>query len=544
MHDNPTIFQSFEWDLPNDQKHYKRLLGILPSLHYIGITSLWLPPACKAGNSTGNGYDVYDLYDLGEFEQRGSRSTKWGSKEDLMALAGKAEELKVDLYFDAVLNHRCGGDAKQTVWAVEIDPDDHLEELCSPKEVEVWLQFHFPGRGGKYSWTQYDWHMFNASDWDDRSQKHAIWRITNEGKNWAKDVSKEWGNGDYLMFNNMDYTNGALREDVNNWGVWVAKELRLGGFRLDAIQHFSQAFSSDWIHHVRHHVDRDVFVVGEYWNNSVRILTEYLKNSPPDLHLYDAPLLHNLSHLSWSPMPDLRVVFEYTLVQLRPQNAVTLVMNHDTQKGQVMDTPIHHDFVSLAYSLILFRQDGYPCVFYGDMYGTSEPHPSPPKCYGKLADLVLARKLYAYGEQVDHFEDAHCIGWVRKGLPTSHHESSRNAGMAVVMRWSGQGHESPYRVPSLLRKPYWMRRITSLKVKFGIGQSRNVHQIRMNVGAQHAGEVWTDLLGWSSEKVCITPDGYGVFTCNENSVAVFVSERADGRSQFPINFDTNIYHHG
>jgi alpha-amylase len=331
MRNNPTILQAFEWNLPCDQQHYQRLLRTLPTLSSLGFNALWLPPACKAGNSTGNGYDVYDLFDLGEFEQRGSRATKWGPKEDLMALTAKAKELGMDLYFDAVLNHRCGGDAKETVHAVEVDQNNRTKDLCRPKEVEVWLQFHFPGREGKYSTVRYDWRMFNASDWDDRAQKPAIYKITDGGKCWAGDVSEEWGNGDYLMFNNLDYTNKELSDDVKSWGVWVTEHLGLAGFRLDAMQHFSQRFSSDWIKHVRENVSRKIFVVGEYWNGDVDILTNYLKDSPSDLHLYDAPLLYNLARVSWSKSPDLRTVFDRTLVKARPNNAVTLVMNHDTQ---------------------------------------------------------------------------------------------------------------------------------------------------------------------------------------------------------------------
>ncbi|KAF1960771.1 glucan 1,4-alpha-maltohexaosidase precursor [Byssothecium circinans] len=540
MCDNPTIFQSFEWNLPADRQHYKRLLNALPTLYSLGITALWLPPACKAGNSDGNGYDVYDLYDLGEFEQRGSRSTKWGSKEDLMLLTSKAKELNLDLIFDAVLNHRCGGDAKETVTAVEVDQNHRMKELCEPKAIEVWLQYHFPGRESKYSDMKYNWRMFNASDWDDGSQKHAIWRITDDGKCWADDVSNEWGNGDYLMFNNLDYTNHELREDVKNWGVWVTKELNLAGFRLDAMQHFSQRFSTEWITHVREEIGRDILMVGEYWNGNVDILADFLRRSPEDLHLYDAPLLYNFGRLSWSKRPDLRRVFDRTLVKLRPENAVTLVMNHDTQKGQVMDTPIHPEFTSLAYSLILLRQHGYPCVFYGDWYGTSEPHPSPPTCNGKLADLVLARKLYAYGEQRDYFGDANCIGWIRQGLIRDG-EKSQRSGMAVVMSWVGQDHGKPHQEPNSVRRPSWIRRLSGLTGRFGVAPKHpcRFHK-KMNIGAHHAGEVWTDLLKGSSERVDIGYDGYGVFPCERNSVAVYVSANAVGRSQFPVSFIASI----
>ena len=331
MHENPVIFQTFEWNIPCDRKHYQRLLRALPDLHAIGITALWLPPACKAGNSSGNGYDIYDLYDLGEFDQRGSRSTKWGPYEDLEALLKKAKELDVDLYFDAVLNHRCGGDRKDVINAVEADPEDRRKDLCQPKEIEAWLNFDFAGRDGKYSAAKYDWRQFNASDWNDREKKRGIFRIVDGGKCWAKDVSEEWGNGDYLMFNNCDYTNKELRDDVNNWGVWVTKHLGLSGFRLDAMQHFSHAFSMNWMRHVSQIVKKDMFFVGEYWSGDVKVLDAYLEKSSPDLYLYDAPLLYNFGRLSWSKTPDLRTVFEKTLVYSRPKNAVTLMMNHDTQ---------------------------------------------------------------------------------------------------------------------------------------------------------------------------------------------------------------------
>lgn len=80
-----------------------------------------------------------------------------------------------------------------------------------------------------------------------------------------------------------------------------------------------------------------------------------------------------------------------------------------------METPVEDSFKPLAYALILLRVDGYPIVFYGDLYGTKGQHAELASCGGKLADLALARHLYAYGEQNDYFNEANCIGWVRRG---------------------------------------------------------------------------------------------------------------------------------
>jgi hypothetical protein len=45
-----------------------------------------LPPAYKgASGGYSVGYDTYDLFDLGEFDQKGSVATKYGDKAQLLA---------------------------------------------------------------------------------------------------------------------------------------------------------------------------------------------------------------------------------------------------------------------------------------------------------------------------------------------------------------------------------------------------------------------------------------------------------------------------
>ena len=118
------------------------------------------------------------------------------------------------------------------------------------------------------------------------------------------------------------------------------------------------------------------------------------------------------------------------------------------------------------------------------------PHPEPIACGGKVPDLTLARKLYAYGEQIDYFDARNCIGWTRLGT------WDRPEAMAVVM---SNGVEA--------RK-------------------------KMFVGERHKGEVWTDLLGWTQGEVTIDGKGWGVFSVNALCVAVWVKRGAAGRERF------------
>jgi alpha-amylase len=500
--ENSTLFQGFEWNVPDDHKHWKRLAEQLPKLKAIGISNIWLPPGCKGSNPQGVGYDIYDLYDLGEFDQKGSKGTKWGTKEELLELSKVAKEHNVGLYWDAVLNHKAGADRTEKCRVVEVDQNDRTKEVSDAYEIEGWLGFDFPGRGEQYSKMKYHWEHFSGTDWDQATEKKAIYKILGDNKGWSQSVDDEQGNADYMMFADIDYSHPEVQEDVKNWGVWITKEIGLKGFRLDAVQHFSSRFTNEWITNLRKQCGDDIFVVGEFWSGDVEEMSKWLDDMNHDFALYDSPLLNNFGSISTSEAADLRKVFDNTLVQMRPTDAVTVVTNHDTQPGQVMETKIEGFFKPLAYALILLRQEGYPCPFYGDLYGLSEPHETPASCGGKLADLILARKLFAYGAQEDYLDEANCIGFVRRGT------WDRKAGLACVMSNTGPG------------------------------------QIKMAVGEMHAGEKWTDILGWEEGEVEIDSEGYGLFKCPGTSVAVWVRSDAEGRDQFPTNFDADVYHKG
>lgn len=323
-----------------------------------------------------------------------------------------------------------------------------------------------------------------------------------------------------MMFADLDYSHPEVQEDVKNWGPWVTKEVGLKGFRLDAVQHFSQRFTNEWVEHVRKECGDDVFMVGEFWTNDTESMSKWLDEMNRKFSLFDAPLLYNFSRLSTTENADLRTIFDNTLVKRDPLNAVTVsflkcrkgrpstnipspfpqcVGNHDTQPGQTMETKIEGFFKPLAYATILLQDAGYPCLFYGDLYGTQGEHAEPPAADNKIPDMTLARKLYAYGQQDEYLDKANCVGFVRRG--TAEHPS----GLACVMSNAGPD------------------------------------EIRMAVGEMHAGEVWTDVLGWEQGEVKIDEEGYGVFKTPGVSVAIWVNREAEGRDRFPLNFDNDIY---
>ena len=86
------------------------------------MSHIWLPPGCKSTNVHDNGYGIYDLWDLGEFEAKGSRRTKWGVREELDDLCKEANRLGIAVLWDAVLNHKAAADGKETSNGIKVDP--------------------------------------------------------------------------------------------------------------------------------------------------------------------------------------------------------------------------------------------------------------------------------------------------------------------------------------------------------------------------------------------------------------------------------------
>ena len=94
-----------------------------------GITDVWLPPAYKAASGKQDaGYGVYDLYDLGEFDQKGSIETKYGTKDEYLKAIYELHKNNIKVYADIVLNHKMGADELEDVFAREAERDNRNVE--------------------------------------------------------------------------------------------------------------------------------------------------------------------------------------------------------------------------------------------------------------------------------------------------------------------------------------------------------------------------------------------------------------------------------
>lgn len=480
MKKNGVMIQYFEWYLSDDAKHWKKVKKQAKELAEVGFTSVWLPPAYKGQAGIHDvGYGVYDLYDLGEFDQKGSIPTKYGKKDEYIQAIKELHKYDIEVYADMVFNHKMGADHTEEVEAVQDDPNNRYQEIASEETISAWTRFTFPARNGKYSTFTWNKEHFVGVDYDDRSKKSAIYRF--EGKQWNQNVDKENGNYDYLMGADLSFDNQEVVEELHKYGKWYLDMCNVDGFRLDALKHIDNDFFKEWLSDLRSYANKELFTVGEYWSPYLNALTHYLDINESCLSLFDVPLhFHFFQACNSNGQFDMSTLLKDTLLEARSMNAVTFVENHDTQCGQALQTVVQEWFKPLAYAVILLRDEGYPCVFYGDYYGIEKYQ---TKSFKEEIDQMLAlRKTHMWGSRHDYFDHFDVVGWTFEG------DEEHNSGLAVLI------NDAP------------------------------ANEKMMYIGIQHKNQRFYDVTGNIQEEIKIDDNGYGCFKVDGGSYSIYIKK--------------------
>lgn len=500
---NRTFIQFFHWYSQGNGVLWKDFSNQTSYLSSLGITDAWLPPPYKGGSGgTSVGYDVYDLFDLGEFDQQGTIATKYGTKQQYIDAINKAHKKSINVIVDTVFNHKAHGDELEKITVRKVNPENRNEFISEPMEIEAWTKFYFPGRNRKYSEFIWDFHCFSGVDWAEDLKENGIYKVLNEyGEQWEKLVEEEYGNYDYLSFSDIEFRNQHVREELKYWGKWILETTGVDGFRLDAVKHINPEFINEWVDHMNHISPKPLFYLGEYWNDqNAESLQKFIEASNGRIQLVDAPLHHNFYRMSAQGRDyDMRQIFDNTLISAHPELSISFVSNHDSQPLQLLEKPMADWSNVLAYAIILLREQGIPCVFYPDLYGTEYTDKGKDgndyhiilKKVDELPALLLARKLVAYGMQRDYIDHKTTIGWIREGLG-----EKRNSGCAVLLSTGEDG---------------WKH---------------------MELGKKHAHQVFVDCLGKTDKEITLDKNGAGEFYCKGGSVSVWINKKMAENKQF------------
>ncbi len=360
------MMQAFYWDCPRENHKayhwWPYVTGKIPALAKTGFTSLWLPPAHKAANIFGPsmGYDPYDYYDLGEFDQKGSIPTWFGTKTDLLSLIESAHNHKMTVLADMVINHNSGADAPET----------------NPITGQERWTFFRP-RSGKFL---RNWECFHPS------------------------MYESWDEGSFGDMPDLSMRNPYVYDEVLKLARWLIEEIGFDGFRYDYVKGYgaSVVTAIQEYRYMRNGQPYKPYGVAEFWDSARAIehwvdLTNFSNSNPVDA--FDFPLRETLKALCDYYGFSLRnLASAETVLSAQPFNAVTFVENHDLRdEGR----PILNDKL-LAYSYIL-THEGYPCVFWRDYVNYNL---GLEETANGIAALVKAHETFAAGNtEILHLDD-------------------------------------------------------------------------------------------------------------------------------------------
>lgn len=120
---NDVMMQAFYWDVPVNAGSFNgswwdTLTAKMSALKTAGFTGLWVPPPSKGNFGIYDmGYGLYDHYDLGNYNQKGTTETRFGSRTELNSMISAAHSTAggapyMNIYADIILNHIYTGDSE------------------------------------------------------------------------------------------------------------------------------------------------------------------------------------------------------------------------------------------------------------------------------------------------------------------------------------------------------------------------------------------------------------------------------------------------
>jgi len=236
LNSDSVVFQAFYWDVPGGGTWYNTIKAKAPGLKSAGFTHFWFPPPTKgASGGYSMGYDLFDNYDIGNYYQKGTTETRFGSKQELINAAAACGNVLLDL----VANHMMGAPVRCTdAWNGQ----------------SYWQNYYYPH--GTFEKGCEHFHPGEPADSDGYP---------------------------YLMGEDVAHMTSYMFNGQRDWASWLKTTVgNVSGFRLDAVKHYSWDMAKEF--------GTIGSCIGEYWDNKGNILSwmAFTGNYAFDFPLYYA----------------------------------------------------------------------------------------------------------------------------------------------------------------------------------------------------------------------------------------------------------------
>lgn len=439
----------------------------MPELAEAGYTSLWLPPPTKGSGGLSVGYDMFDPFDLGSKNQRGSVKTRYGTEAELIRLVETAHRFGIRIYFDNIMNHR----AFDVPGYNESTPIDIYPGLV-PEDFHL----RVTQEGFYRKWD-------NTRDWG------SAWQVQNLGLADLIDIAQEPGtvnqnfgtsegstgpkikfirdltrpeqycylpNGTYVGFGpsngitqallqaNAGYYEERVEDYLNRAARWLMDRTKADGLRLDAVKHARDDFfgatgagkdESDYgytgqiqrqFNITRGFSDtnhRDSLFDTEKGRDDAMLFGEHL-GSPPGYdgyidrgqRLVDNPLRSEFNNRLGNPSSGLNGYDQPGYGGFAANVGVMHAQSHDNDYAARRE--LQHAFYFLRQGLGLLYTDGnYQAETLGESGGAFPRHANTAFLGqwndARVPNLLYTHDQFARGTQRGVWSDEDLVAWIR-----------------------------------------------------------------------------------------------------------------------------------
>jgi alpha-amylase len=355
---------------PSDGDHtvpfwWDHLAAQANMLRRAGFSAIWLPPPLKgASGSFSSGYDVFDDYDLGDKDQKGTIPTRYGTREQLQRCAAMMRANSIDVYVDLVENHRDGDDGHFVF--------EYIDALGRPAK-------------GRFAKGPGDFHPHVPEDPGVFSDLFQFGR-------------------DLAPINGVPANHCS--DGLLNAADWLTRALDVQGYRLDDMKGVSTEFM---LRLLRHGALATRFAVGEFADGNLSLIENWVNAVQHRSAAFDFPLHFTLKDMCNNPGGFNMASLDHAgLAGSDPLGAVTFVENHDTDRGGFGGPIVRNKLLAYAYIL---TSEGYPCVFYRD-YSTDR------NCFAlkdRIDRLIWIHEHLAGGGTLQRWKDGGVFAFERLG---------------------------------------------------------------------------------------------------------------------------------
>ncbi|MGA9115406.1 MAG: alpha-amylase domain-containing protein [Bacteroidota bacterium] len=339
------FMQGFFWNSTPGGIWWDSLKALAPRIGSAGFGGIWFPSPVKGqGGGFSMGYDPYDHYDFGEYNQKGTVETRFGSRQELLDAIGAFHTVGVQVFADAVMGHMNGGE--------QLIPFD-----CEPYPSypdSGYLLFQYPSGSGRFP--------KNATHF----YPNQITCDVNPPYHGPSDPAFKFGEVPA-------HAQAHVKDSLIVWGQYLRNVMAFDGFRIDAVKHIDPIFVGPWV------AASGGYAVCEYYGSTSEI-SNWLHWAQTvfggDVSMFDFPLRFTLQDMcnNTSGTFDMNNLDGAGLVNagVSGYDVATFVENHDLDRtGWDGSTDVGHNPIltdkDMAYGYVLFHE-GRPCVFFRDYF--------------------------------------------------------------------------------------------------------------------------------------------------------------------------------